>query len=120
MAEIKSNRTDRHEGPATFILQAGSPTCPIRVAIPDMTSFEIASAPLGASGTEFAAVAHAAAAGDTLDGFLRDMQARYPDMSDAPPNSAPAASSGAPAEAPPPDILSPVPPARAAGRTALR
>jgi hypothetical protein len=87
---------------------------------PDAHAFEIVSAPLGASGTEFAAVAHAAAAGDTLDGFLRDMQARYPDMSDAPPNSAPAASSGAPAEAPPPDILSPVPPARAAGRTALR
>jgi hypothetical protein len=82
---------------------------------PDAHAFEIASAPLGASSAEFAAVAHAAAAGDTLDGFLRDMQARYPDMSDAP-----AVSSGAPAAAPPADVLSPVPPPRAAGRTALR
>ena len=42
--------------------------------------------PLGTSGKEFAAIAHAAAAVDTLDGFLRDMQARYPDASAAPPS----------------------------------
>ena len=33
---------------------------------PDAHAFEVVSAPLGTSGTEFAAIAHAAAAGDTL------------------------------------------------------
>ena len=54
---------------------------------PDAHAFDVVSAPLGTSGTEFAAIAHAAAAVDTLDGFLRDMQARYPDASAAPPNA---------------------------------
>ena len=91
---------------------------------PDAHAFEVVSAPLGTSGTEFAAIAHAAAAVDTLDGFLRDMQARYPDASAAPPNAgqpplpdAPQAGVPAPAVPPMPSI---VPPASAAGRTALR
>ena len=46
---------------------------------PDARAFEIVSAPLGTSGDEFAAIAHAAAAVDTLENFLRDMKARYPD-----------------------------------------
>ena len=91
---------------------------------PDAHAFEVVSAPLGTSGTEFAAIAHAAAAGDTLDGFLRDMQAHYPDASASPPNAGPLAppdapQAGAPAPAVPP-MPSIVPPARAAGRTALR
>ena len=91
---------------------------------PDAHAFEVVSAPLGTSGTEFAAIAHAAAAVDTLDGFLRDMQAHYPDASASPPNAgqpappdAPQAGAPAPAVPPMPSI---VPPARAAGRTALR
>jgi tetratricopeptide (TPR) repeat protein len=91
---------------------------------PDAHAFEVVSAPLGTSGTEFAAIAHAAAAVDTLDGFLRDMQARYPAASAAPPASAqpaapdaPQAATPAPAAPPMPAI---VPPARTAGRTALR
>jgi hypothetical protein len=84
----------------------------------------VISAPLGTSGTEFAAIAHAAAAVDTLDGFLRDMQARYPDASAAPPASAQPAAPDAPQAATPPPAAPPipsiVPPARAAGRTALR
>ncbi|MGA8494120.1 MAG: tetratricopeptide repeat protein, partial [Xanthobacteraceae bacterium] len=91
---------------------------------PDAHAFEVVSAPLGTSGTEFAAIAHAAAAVDTLDGFLRDMQARYPDASAAPlnagqpvPPDAPQAAAPAPAAPPIPAI---VPPARAAGRTAQR
>jgi tetratricopeptide (TPR) repeat protein len=91
---------------------------------PDAHAFEVVSAPLGTSGTEFAAIAHAAAAVDTLDGFLRDMQARYPDASAAPPApsqppppDAPQAATPAPAAPPIPSI---VPPPRAAGRTALR
>jgi len=85
---------------------------------PDARAFEVVSAPLGTSGAEFSAIAHAAAAVDTLDGFLRDMQARYPDSNamthaagqpaapdDAPAApAAPAAPSAAPAAsaAPPP------------------
>jgi hypothetical protein len=84
----------------------------------------VVSAPLGTSGTEFAAIAHAAAAVDTLDGFLRDMQARYPDASALPPAGAQPAPPGAPQAATPAPALPPmpsiVPPARASGRTALR
>jgi hypothetical protein len=82
----------------------------------DAHAFEVVSAPLGTSGTEFAAIAHAAAAVDTLDGFLRDMQARYPDTGATPPDPTPQAAApapAAPAEAPPP-------PPRAAGHTAQR
>ena len=91
---------------------------------PDAHAFDVVSAPLGTSGTEFAAIAHAAAAVDTLDGFLRDMQARYPDASAAPPNAAQptppdAPQAGSPAPTVPP-IPSIVPPPRASGRTALR
>src|SRR5580704_16128456 len=91
---------------------------------PDAHAFDVISAPLGTSGTEFAAIAHAAAAVDTLDGFLRDMQARYPDASASPPNAAQPAPPDAPQAATPaptvPPIPAIVPPARAAGRTALR
>jgi hypothetical protein len=84
---------------------------------PDAHAFEVVSAPLGTSGAEFAAIAHAAAAVDTLDGFLRDMQARYPDAPAAPDTAPPQAAAPAPAtpaESPPP------PPPRAAGHTAQR
>src|SRR5208282_4274343 len=85
---------------------------------PDARAFEVVSAPLGTSGAEFSAIAHAAAADDTLAGFLRDLQARYPASNamtlaagqpaapdDAPAApAAPAAPSAAPAAsaAPPP------------------
>jgi hypothetical protein len=98
---------------------------------PDAHAFQIASAPLGASGAEFAAIAHAAAAFDTLDSFLRDMQTRYPDASPLTPagsqpaasDAGTAASSNAPATGQAPASLpalpeGPILPARAAGRTA--
>ena len=50
---------------------------------PDARAFEMVSAPLGTDGAEFRDIARAAAAIDTLDGFLRDMQARFPDASPA-------------------------------------
>jgi hypothetical protein len=111
---------------------------------PDAHAFAVVSAPLGTSGAEFAAISHAAAAVDTLEGFLHDMQARYPDASALPPTAAqpasPDAAPSASAVTPPraalpggtpsgapivPDIAPPppapaVPPARATGRTALR
>ncbi len=95
---------------------------------PDAHVFEIVSAPLGTSGDQFAAIAHAATSIDTLEGFLRDMKARYPDANSPPMISAPMASapSGAPpqASAQPPDtrpaapVLPPVPPGRASGHSA--
>jgi hypothetical protein len=45
----------------------------------DRRAFEIAAAPLTASTAEFRDVARMVSATDTLDGFLRDMRARYPD-----------------------------------------
>jgi tetratricopeptide (TPR) repeat protein len=94
---------------------------------PDAHAFEIVSAPLGTSGGEFRDIARAAAAIDTLEGFLRDMQARYPDASAVSPAASPLAkapassaplSSAAPATRP--AAMTPAPPARAAGRTAQR
>ena len=79
---------------------------------PDARAFEVVSAPLGTDGAEFRDIARAAAAIDTLDGFLRDMQARFPDASPAATSSvdgagpriattAPATTSAALATAPP-------------------
>jgi hypothetical protein len=96
---------------------------------PDAHAFEVVSARLGTSGQEFGDIAHAAAAVDTLDGFLRDLQARYPQsnvtpLAPAPPPSAPPVASAAPAPptgnapAASPSPAPPVPPARAAGRSA--
>jgi tetratricopeptide (TPR) repeat protein len=67
---------------------------------PDARDFEVVSAPLGTSGAEFRNIAHAAASVDTLEGFLRDMRARYPEASPLPP--APAAQPSAPTSAAPP------------------
>jgi tetratricopeptide (TPR) repeat protein len=50
---------------------------------PDGHAFDVVSAPVGASGTEFQDVAKTVAGVSTLDGFLRDMRARYPDLSTA-------------------------------------
>jgi tetratricopeptide (TPR) repeat protein len=47
---------------------------------PDRRSFEVVTAPTGTSGAEFRDVATSVAAVDTLDGFLRDMRARFPDI----------------------------------------
>ena len=66
---------------------------------PDARAFEIVSAPLGTSGAEFRGIARAAAVGDTLDSFLRDMQAHYPDasaISPAAPSPAPQPGGGQP------------------------
>ncbi len=110
-------------------------------ATPDARAFDVVSAPLGTSGEEFGAIAHAAASVDTLEGFLRDMKARYPETGaaaaaqgspnapavGAPAPSSPAASTGAPAVAGQPPATNPadpnappVPPVRAAGHTAER
>jgi tetratricopeptide (TPR) repeat protein len=45
----------------------------------DRRAFEIASTPLAGSGAEFRDIARMITAVDTLDDFLRDMRARYPE-----------------------------------------
>jgi len=102
---------------------------------PDGHAFEIVSSRLGTSSAEFSAIARAAASFDTLDSFLRDLQARYPDTGPnatpaqelSPSAAAPAASGKAAASADgpvrnplPPEPLPPILPARAAGRSAQR
>jgi len=101
-------------------------------ATPDARAFDVVSAPLGTSGEEFGAIAHAAASVDTLEGFLRDMKARFPDAAAVsasattePPPPAPPPAAGAPSASaqppqPAPPVLPPIPPARASGRTVER
>ena len=45
----------------------------------DRAAFETASKPAAANSAEFAQIAKMAASVDTLDGFLREMKARFPD-----------------------------------------
>jgi hypothetical protein len=100
-------------------------------ATADAHAFQVVSAPLGASGDEFTAVAHAAASTDTLETFLREMKTNYPDSSAVapeneplPPPLQPPSVSSAPPQTQPaaPDLpgLGPLPPPSAAGHTAMR
>jgi len=54
----------------------------------DRRAFEVVTAPIGASGSEFQDIAKKIASVDTLDAFLRDLSARYPEVSAAPPAGA--------------------------------
>jgi hypothetical protein len=96
---------------------------------PDARAFEVVSAPLGTSGDEFGAIAHAAAAVDTLESFLRDLKVHYPDSTalSGPTTPHPAAPTapGTPSAAGSPPATQPaaapgsaVPPPAAAGKTA--
>lgn len=51
---------------------------------PDARAFEVITAPIEAQGTEFTAIARSLAAVDTLEAFLRDLRARYPETGAAP------------------------------------
>jgi tetratricopeptide (TPR) repeat protein len=46
---------------------------------PDRRAFDVVTAPISPSGKEFSAIARSIAATDTLDAFLRDLRARYPE-----------------------------------------
>jgi hypothetical protein len=97
---------------------------------PDAQAFEIVSAPLGTSDKQFREIARAAASTDTLNIFLRDMQACYPEASPLPqtgppaaaPAPAPASAAPAPATVPPakPEASESAPAAGSAGKTAQR
>ena len=62
----------------------------------DRRAFDVVTAPIGASGTEFQDIAKKVASVDTLDAFLRDLSSRYPEASAAPPAGA-AGEGGSPA-----------------------
>jgi hypothetical protein len=72
---------------------------------PDRRAFEVLSAPDGTASVEFREIAHTVAAVDTLEAFLRDLRARYPDTGSFTPVEARRPAAGpqtkAPAEAPP-------------------
>jgi hypothetical protein len=51
---------------------------------PDRRAFDVVTAPTGTNGVEFQDIAKKIASVDTLDAFLRDLRARYPDSSVAP------------------------------------
>ena len=53
---------------------------PLMAGETDRAAFETASKPAGANSAEFATIAKMAASVDTLDGFLREMKTRFPDM----------------------------------------
>jgi len=54
----------------------------------DRVAFDTASRPAAATSAEFAQIARMAASVDTLDGFLREMRSRFPDMAKAGPGTA--------------------------------
>lgn len=68
---------------------------------PDQRAFEILTAPVARAGQEFGEIAKAASAVNTLDGFMQEMRARYPDFGavsnkDAPNASVPRSAPQAP------------------------
>jgi tetratricopeptide (TPR) repeat protein len=62
---------------------------------PDRRAFEVVTAPFNANAPEFGAVAKVVAAADTLDGFLRDIRAKFPETTG--PSATPAPQPAAPA-----------------------
>jgi len=52
---------------------------PLMSSEADRAAFDLASKPASASSSDFAKIAKLAGSVDTLDGFLREMQARFPD-----------------------------------------
>jgi tetratricopeptide (TPR) repeat protein len=88
---------------------------------PDARVFDIVSAPLGSSGDQFAAIAHAATSIDTLEGFLREMKARYPDSNSSQPMAAAPSAAPPQASSQPPDaqpVAPALPPTKPSGRSA--
>jgi hypothetical protein len=64
---------------------------------PDRRAFDVVSAPVGTGGQEFQNVARRVASVDTLDTFLRDMRARYPEAAILPAGAKEAAPPAVPA-----------------------
>jgi hypothetical protein len=76
---------------------------------PDRRTFDVVTSRLGSNAAEFQQIAKTIAATDTLEAFLRDMRARYPETGTLTPASEPAS---APAATPPNSAPSPGPQSR--------
>ena len=57
---------------------------PLMTGEADKLAFDVASKPATGSSAEFAEIAKLAASVDTLEGFLREMKARFPDATGRP------------------------------------
>jgi tetratricopeptide (TPR) repeat protein len=81
---------------------------------PDQRAFDVVTAPLAATGGEFKEIARSLASVDTLEGFLRDLRARYPATGALPAavQRAPAAQSAPKADPTPTGSVLPAPPPR--------
>ncbi|HKS62119.1 MAG TPA: tetratricopeptide repeat protein [Xanthobacteraceae bacterium] len=66
---------------------------------PDRRAFEVVTAPFSSNAPEFADIARVIAAADTLDAFLRDIRAKFPDTTGPAPTPAAAPERGASAGA---------------------
>jgi tetratricopeptide (TPR) repeat protein len=82
---------------------------------PDRRAFEVITAPILTNAAEFREVARAIAAVDTLDAFLRDLRARYPETGAQPTAAAPVPTAPA-AKADPPTTGTLRPPVARAAR----
>jgi hypothetical protein len=67
---------------------------------PDRRAFDVVTAPIAPSGTEFRTIASSLATADTLDAFLRDLRARYPETGALPSAQQPARPAPEPPRAP--------------------
>ena len=67
---------------------------------PDRRAFDVVTAPIGTSGAEFQDIAKKVASVDTLDAFLRDLRARYPEASAVSPPGTPGEGAAAPSATP--------------------
>ena len=67
---------------------------------PDRRAFDVVTAPIGTSGAEFQDIAKKVASVDTLDAFLRDLRARYPEASAVSPAGTPGDGAAAPPATP--------------------
>ncbi len=88
---------------------------------PDRKAFDLVTSGIGANSPEFRNVARIVASGDTLNGFMRDLKTRYPEMQGAlsdgnPLPPAPATTPGKPDPAPTGAIQPPVPRRRLTSR----
>ncbi|MEX2033874.1 MAG: hypothetical protein WEA28_01635, partial [Xanthobacteraceae bacterium] len=68
---------------------------------PDRRAFDVVTGGLGPNSPEFREVARVVASVDTLAGFLRELQARYPEMHAVSSGKAKQPAAGAPATAAP-------------------
>jgi tetratricopeptide (TPR) repeat protein len=82
---------------------------------PDRRAFDVVTAPIGTNGVEFQDIAKKVASVDTLDTFLRDLRARYPESSAV----SPAGTTGEGAALPPDKSNEPVANAIGPGSSAL-